>query len=148
MINIGDSYLVFSFIPPQDDFQSDSSILIIGDKSDNDKDILFLKIILKNNQHQIVQVFPSEDMVIKIGRDVDCKISLQDQMLSRVHCYLKYYINKGWYIEDGNENGNKSTNGTWILTFDHFEIWDGMIFKSNSNLMSCRIIPGCLMEFN
>ena len=83
---------MFSFIPPQDDFQSDSSILIIGDKSDNDKDILFLKIILKNNQHEIVQVFPSEDMVIKIGRDVGCKISLQDQMLSRVHCYLKYYI--------------------------------------------------------
>ena len=60
-------------------------------------------------------------------------------MLSRVHCILFYDEEKGWFIKDGNEIGQPSTNGTWVFAYDECEIYDGMIFKSNSNLFSCHL---------
>ena len=138
LINIGDSYLVFSYLPPkQSEFISDSKILKIGSDI-NYHSILYVNVICKDFQFDLVQMFPSDDSIIKVGRDHECQLCLQDQMLSRVHCLIKYYSGKGWVIVDGGVRGNKSTNGTWMFTSEKTEIWDGMIFKSNSNLMSCH----------
>ena len=42
-------------------------------------------------------------------------------------------------FKDGNEEGNESTNGTWIYALDDIEIKDGMKFKSNSCNFVCRL---------
>ena len=58
-------------------------------------------------------------------------------MLSRIHCILTY-IDNNWYIRDGNEEGNDSTNGTWLYASDEIEIKEGLIFKSNSCNFLCQ----------
>jgi hypothetical protein len=76
---------------------------------------------------------------ITIGRSENSDVILQDKMLSRIHCILFYDENKGWLIKDGNELNQPSTNGTWVFAYDECEIYDEMIFKSNSNLFSCHL---------
>ena len=71
-----------------------------------------------------------------IGRKEDCDTNIQDKMLSKIHCLLVYSEEDGWYIIDGDEKGNHSTNGTWIFAFDDIELLNGMYFKSNSHLFS------------
>ena len=57
---------------------------------------------------------------IIIGRDSSlCNIVIEDKMLSREHCNIKYKESengdKGWYIKDGNIKGKKSTNDTGFI---------------------------------
>jgi pSer/pThr/pTyr-binding forkhead associated (FHA) protein len=58
---------------------------------------------------------------IRIGRSPDCEISIEDNMLSRIHCTIEYRDNVGWLIrdgylskyKDGSYESKNSTNGTW-----------------------------------
>ena len=43
-----------------------------------------------------------------IGRDKSNAITIDDPLVSRVHCTVRR-IRTGWYIEDAG-----STNGTWV----------------------------------
>ena len=121
LINIGDSYLVFSF---------------------QEENNLMLKMYSGNYQYEPMYLQSEEGKIITIGREEKCDICLNDKMLSRVHCVLIYDKENGLSITDGNgqENGSKSMNGTWVFAFENVEIIDGMIFKSNSNLFSCHYI--------
>lgn len=57
--------------------------------------------------------FKIQDSPITIGRDINCKIVLDSNIYSKIHCTLFYDEKlKIWLIEDGNKN-KKSTNGTW-----------------------------------
>ena len=49
-----------------------------------------------------------------------------------------YYTNDIWRIQDGNQNGEYSTNGTWLYAFEDTEIIDNMIFKSNKFNFRCK----------
>jgi pSer/pThr/pTyr-binding forkhead associated (FHA) protein len=46
--------------------------------------------------------------VMTIGRDKSNAITIDDPLVSRVHCTVRR-IRTGWYIEDAG-----STNGTWL----------------------------------
>ena len=81
-----------------------------------------------------------ENKIYTIGRSEDSDFTLEDKMLSRIHCILYYEKEKGWFIKDGNEIGQSSTNGTWLFAYDEFEIYEEMLFKSNCNLFSCHFI--------
>jgi len=76
-----------------------------------------------------------------IGRSSDCEVIIDDNMLSRFHCTIKFIENK-WYILDGiiDKKTNKSknsTNGSWKYAFEDTVIVDGMTFKANHNLFIC-----------
>lgn len=114
IVNIGESYLVFTF-------------------QNND---LYLK-IYSNEKEYNPMIIQSNDKIYQIGRSDKCEVYIKDKMLSRIHCIL-FYIDNNWYIKDGNESGNESTNGTWVYANEEAEIKEGMKFKSNSCNFLCK----------
>ena len=125
IVNIGESFLVFSFRNKEMDTEEQFN-----------EDDLFIK-IYSNEQEYDPIIIQSNDRVYQIGRSDKCDIYIKDRMLSRVHCIL-VFINNNWYIKDGNENKNESTNGTWMFANEETEIKEGMKFKSNSCNFICK----------
>ena len=118
IVNIGESFLVFSFI--NKNMETDEQL--------NDDDLI-LKIYSNDQEYEPI-IIQSNDRVYQVGRSDKCDIYIKDRMLSRVHCVL-VFIDNNWYIKDGNENKNESTNGTWMFANEETEIKEGMKFKSN-----------------
>ena len=124
IINIGESYLVFSFNNKN-----------LEENQEINEDDLFLKIYSNEGEYNPI-IIQKNDTIYKLGRTEKCDVIIRDKMLSRVHCIL-FYLDNNWYIKDGNENGNESTNGTWLYALEDIEIKDGMKFKSNSCNFIC-----------
>ena len=127
LINIGETYIVFSF------------------KNETEKEII-IKIFTGDEQCNTYFFNRENEKNIIIGRAPKlCNVIVEDKMLSRIHCCVNYKeeksndgINrKGWYIRDGNMEGKKSTNDTWFYSAEETLIYDGMIFKTNHNLFKC-----------
>ena len=72
-----------------------------------------------------------------IGRSPISDIQIDDNYLSKINCTL-YFENDIWKLQDGEKNGNKSTNGTWIYVSEDNIIFDKMIFKSNKYNFYCN----------
>lgn len=130
LINIGETYIVFSF------------------KNENEKEII-IKIFTGDEQCNTYFFNSENEKNIIIGRAPKlCNVIVEDKMLSRIHCCVNYIeeqnnngVNKkGWYIRDGNMEGKKSTNDTWFYSAEETLIYDGMIFKTNHNLFKCIYI--------
>ena len=120
LINIGESYSVFSF----------------SDKEK--KNEIIIKLFTGDEQISTFKFNCENQNCILIGRDsLLCDITVEDKMLSRVHCCLFYKNDDGWYIKDGNLEGKSSTNNTWVYSSEENEIYDQMIFKTNHNLFKC-----------
>ena len=128
IINIGESYLVFSF-NKANNLEGDANL---------SEDDLFLKIYSSEGEYNPMIIQSCGDKIYKLGRTEKCDVVIRDKMLSRVHCIL-FFLDNNWYIQDGNEDGNESTNGTWIYALDDIEIKDGMKFKSNSCNFTCKL---------
>ena len=124
-MNIGESYLIFSFRQKND-----------ANEEEFNEDDLFLK-IYSNEEEYDPMIIPANDRIYQIGRSEKCDVYIRDRMLSRIHCII-FYIDNNWYIKDGNENGNESTNGTWLYANEEIEIKEGMKFKSNSCNFYCK----------
>ena len=125
IVNIGESYLVFTFKDKRMDTEEQL----------ND-DYLILKIYSNDQEYEPI-IIESNDKVYQVGRSDKSDVYIKDRMLSRVHCIL-FYIDNNWYIKDGNENKNESTNGTWMYANEETEIKEGMKFKSNSCNFVCK----------
>jgi hypothetical protein len=125
IINIGESYLIFSFKQNANEANEDIN------------DDLYLKIYSNEGEYEPLLIPASNDRIYQIGRSDKCDVYIRDRMLSRIHCII-YYIDNNWYIKDGNENGNESTNGTWLYANEETEIKEGMRFKSNSCNFYCK----------
>ena len=123
LINIGDSFLIFTFNENNENNQNEN---------------LCLKAYSGNITYEPKIFEYTLNKEYTIGRNEKDDFVLQDKMLSRIHCII-FCDEKGWFIKDGNQFGEPSTNGTWIFAYDEFEIYDEMIFKSNSNLFSCHL---------
>ena len=126
IINIGESYLIFSF--RQTNIENEEEII--------NEDDLYLKIYSNETEYEPM-IIPANDRIYQIGRSDKCDVYIKDRMLSRIHCII-FYIDNHWYIKDGNENGNESTNGTWLYANEETEIKEGMRFKSNSCNFYCK----------
>ena len=126
IINIGESYLIFSF--RQTNIENEAEII--------NEDDLYLKIYSNEIEYEPM-IIPANDRIYQIGRSDKCDVYIKDRMLSRIHCII-FYIDNHWYIKDGNENGNESTNGTWLYANEETEIKEGMRFKSNSCNFYCK----------
>lgn len=124
IINVGETYLIFSF-----DKKNCSE--------EENPDDLYLKIYSNENEYEPIILKYTIKPLYTLGRSEKCDVIIEDGMLSRIHCVL-YYNNNVWAIRDGNENGLPSTNGTWVYASEETEIVEGMIFKSNSCNFVCK----------
>ena len=127
IVNIGESYLIFSF---------DKKNLELNNQEINDDDLL-IKIYSNENDYEPIICKNNNEIIYTVGRSDKCDVLIKDKMLSRVHCTLTY-LDGNWYIRDGNEEGGESTNGTWLYAAEEVEILDGMVFKSNSCNFVCQ----------
>ena len=155
LISIGDSYLVINLE------NSDEKDLVLGHNHNFSNTFdsklqgigkkLRIKLFEKNKDKKGNEYIfpPNNNKIIRIGRKKhNNDIELDDSLVSKINCNIQYNPNEGWYIKDGNEiiNSNgiikkkESTNGTWFLAVEDFEIYNGMIFKGNFNLFYCNII--------
>ena len=125
IINIGESYLIFSFKKSNE-----------NDEEEINENDLYLKIYSNEGEYDPL-IIQNNDRVYQIGRSEKCDIYIKDKMLSRIHCEL-FFTDNNWYIKDGNEEGVESTNGTWVYANDEKEIKEGMKFKSNSCKFLCK----------
>lgn len=82
-------------------------------------------------------------------------MSIEDNLLSRSHCFIKYDLdNNYWILCDGsvlienNSSNNKlnetsniksSTNGTWIYLKDDIELTNDFMFKTNQTVFKAYI---------
>lgn len=132
IINIGDSYMVFSYFFPRE---------LIDDKrntnamTENGQEI-YIKIYSEKTKYDPIILQHDSKQFFKVGRLENNDVYIKDKMLSRVHCMLRH-TDKGWLIKDGNELGQKSTNGTWVFAYEEMPIENGMKFKSNSCNFTC-----------
>ena len=122
LINIGDSFIVFTF-------------------KKNNKEMITLQIFTGEQKCEIIEFNSTNSNFIVIGRDISNDVYIEDKMISRKHCLI-HNKNKGdnnyeWYIKDGNIEGKRSTNETWLYISEETEIYDQMIFKTNHNLFKC-----------
>ena len=142
LLNIGDNYLVFSIGIENENDINENYILKNGDE-----DGLFLNVkIFSGNSKKNNLVFTSSDSPFTIGRKAGNAIIIEDNMLSRIHCTIKYK-NKKWFIIDGSiseksgkEENKKSTKGSWIYAYEDCLIKDKMIFKTAHYLFECNLI--------
>ena len=140
LLNIGENYLVFSIGYEND---VNENYIIKNDNIENDN-ILNVKIFSSNSKQNRL-VFTPLDSPFTIGRKVDNAINIEDNMLSRIHCTIKFKDHK-WYLIDGNinnnqenEDGKKSTNGSWVYAYEDSLIIDKMTFKSAHYLFECKL---------
>ena len=127
LINIGETFIVFTI-----------------NENEEKNDILILK-IFTGNEHSEIFEFKPEKKIIRIGRDISSDVYIEDKMISRKHCHI-YYENNGnnseeknnWFIKDGDLNGKKSANETWLYILEDTLIYDQMIIKTNHNLLKCN----------
>ena len=140
LLNIGENYLVFSLGYENERDISENYILKYN-KSKNDN-ILNVKIFSYNPNNKNFS-FTSDNSPFTIGRKDENAINIEDNMLSRIHCTVKYKNNK-WYIQDGDEREEgerkKSTNGSWVYAFEDCLITDKMIFKSGRYIFGCKLV--------
>lgn len=137
LLNIGDNYIVFTLGLEED--------MILNEHTSNNENeeynnLINLKIFSGNIRHGKLSFNPKQSPFI-IGRSPDCDVIIDDSMLSRFHCTLKF-IDSKWYIIDGTIDKNKnkvkpSTNGSWKYAFEETLITNGMTFKANHNLFIC-----------
>lgn len=94
----------------------------------------------------IFSVFKAEDKaVVKLGRSTDAEVSINDTMLSRLHCYIEFDASiNSWILYDGyisEEEGDRrpSTNGTWLYLKDDTEVFNHFIFKANHTVFKAHV---------
>ena len=138
LLSIGENYIVFTLGVEEDMLISEH----MSNKEDEEfNNLINLKIFSGNIRHGKLSFNPKQSPFI-IGRSPECDVIIDDSMLSRFHCTIKFMENK-WYIIDGildikkKNKFKNSTNGSWKYAFEDTAITDGMIFKANHNLFIC-----------
>ncbi len=108
---------------------------------------LIVDIAFGNNETQM-KVFKKENFpLVKIGRNADNEIVLENYAYSRRHTSFFYSSSdESWYIQDGFEN-KPSTNGSWYIINNVRIYLDGpwpiettMNFRIGSHFLQVRKI--------
>jgi hypothetical protein len=81
--------------------------------------------------------FNSEEAEVKIGRLADCQIRFDETGLSRHQTTFRFDRLSGWMLCDG-DGARPSTNGTWLLVEEAYEVRTGLVFKSGSSLFRVK----------
>ena len=143
LINIGETYIVFSLNQNEKESEKDIENDEVKEEQ-NDPNIISIKVFFGDEKCDNYNFDYFSNPTILIGRNEFCDVVIEDKMLSRVHCSI-YFVEsekeeeRGWYLKDGNLNGKKSTNETWYYSAEETLIEEDMIFKTNHNLFRCYI---------
>ncbi len=81
-----------------------------------------------------VDLEDNPDTVVSIGRGRNCKLQLNDPILSKHQCKIVAKANKWQIIDEG------STNGTWIYMGNSTKVVEGMIIRCGSTYYCCSIL--------
>jgi len=127
LINIGSNYLVVYINKNVITIKIFNNSTIVDTKDSNEKfgdNFVLKEFQIKNNKNNI----------ITIGRSQKCDIIIEDMMLSKVQCYIKYNsLNETFYLIDGYEE-KESTNGTWVFIQTPIKITNNFLFKAEHTL--------------
>jgi len=93
-------------------------------------------------------MYNAEDKaIVRLGRSENAEVSINDTMLSRLHCYIEFDQNSStWILYDGYVSEEEeslrspSTNGTWLYLKDDVEILNHFIFKANHTVFKSHIL--------
>jgi len=132
LINIGANYLVM--------YTNQNKIII---KIFNNT---ILERINKNERNSMkceikeFDIFGNQNLEIKIGRNQNCNVIIEDMMLSKVQCIIEYNSKeKNFYLIDG-DGTKESTNGTWVFILNSTKITENFIFKAEHTLFMANLI--------
>ena len=147
LINIGETYIVFSLNQNENENETENNNSIKdndNNESENENNSINIKVFSGDEKCDNYNFDYFSNQTILIGRNASCDIIIEDKMLSRVHCSVFFVDSekeeeRGWYLKDGNLNGKKSTNDTWFYSAEESLIENNMVFKTNHNLFKCII---------
>ncbi len=90
----------------------------------------------------LVVLDPKDKLTYVLGRNDDCDIKVDDNILSKRHCTFQYNsCNKRWQVADGDLPSMRSSlNGTWMYLSKEFVITDNMTFKCADVLFQATLI--------
>ncbi|CAG9321255.1 unnamed protein product [Blepharisma stoltei] len=126
LLHIGDNFLLINLVKSNDSAFLRLRIKLFGAR--NTGDIFYF------NEPDY------RNSAIRIGRTPNCEIQIDDTLISKIQCTI-YYEDEKWILADGDLEIHKlSTNGTWLYLNESFEIYDGMVFKSNHTLFQAAIL--------
>lgn len=156
LINIGDSYIVVSIGEEEDNDSNNKNNNNSNSNNNNSNELnrcvtdnkLDLHLKIYSGQLKIEpSTFRAEDKnVCRLGRSNDAEVSINDNMLSRLHCYIEFDASiSTWILYDGyisEEEGERrpSTNGTWLYLKDDTEIGNHFIFKANHTVFKSHVL--------
>lgn len=110
--------------------------------NENQHSLLTLTFIEEEHSHQEFIFNSSETPNFKIGRGLDCEISIPSSEVSRVQLTF-IYDNNVWTIYDGSIEENMkqipSTNGTWIQVNESIKLTHGLVLKTGQVIMDVKI---------
>ena len=131
LINIEENYVVFTL--GVDDYEQNDNNNIENEK------VLSVK-VFRGEINNFSYVFNQSQIdKITIGKNDNCNIVLEDNILDDIHCTIEYKKGLGWVINDG-YNNKKSESGTWLGFSEETKIFEKMIIQSNQNIYECHII--------
>lgn len=128
LINIGANYLVINI-------KDDDITIKIFNNSILEKNTEQRNFDIKN-----FKINKKEDKLITIGRNKKCDVIIEDMMMSKIQCCIKYNSkDKAFYLYDGN-SVKESMNGTWVYILNPIKITDNFTFKAEHTLFVIKII--------
>lgn len=160
LINIGDSYIVVSIGDEEnnDDEEYNNKAKSPRNNSNNENSNELNRCVTDNKLDLHLKIysgqlkiepstFRAEDKAVcRLGRTNDAEVSINDNMLSRLHCYIEFDASiNTWILYDGyisEEEGERrpSTNGTWLYLKDDTEIVNHFIFKANHTVFKSHVL--------
>lgn len=124
------------------DFGSNQVIIKIINhlESNNTFSELLIKVNHGVNLGKEYKFNSNDNKTIRFGRKTGTNINIvfSDDSTSRIQSTITYE-NNNWYIMDS-DGIKTSSNGTWMLADEYYEIQDGMIFRAGSNIIDCKLI--------
>lgn len=100
---------------------------------------LKIEMVYGTEEIKIKTFYKSHNRVIKIGRNRENEIVLENYAFSRVHTSFWYSsIDDSWHVQDGLDK--ESTNGTWIYLDWNWPIESKTFFRIGTKLLNLNLV--------
>jgi len=125
-------FMIINILTEEDEIQGANQNLQEVDRNSQAGSLLQVKFFGGPCQGEVHTIQPS-NQPLRVGRQEDCDVHIDDSLLSKYQCSIEYSQSSGWILKDGKDN-KPSTNGTWLYIGEEQTIYNGMIFKASQTL--------------